>query len=259
MYKKMFLLCLIPLCTQATEVENVHLNFSDGQASVKDLIYHKPTISRKTSIVTSFTALCSALLSGYGTYLLISTSPRVTNPYTIYGIPVLIGGLIGSLAGFIVYCFEQEGQFESARNTLFNAVKDPVLNQFIADQSNLLKNIDHTYVKDSLPRTNAYFKLHRYYVQFEYAILKLNNIIEQSDDKDLVAFAKSYLPIISEYKKHVGTCLETIKSDPKWNAEYNSFQLRLNNEMILLLILIISKIGLEYYYTPPTYPYYYRY
>lgn len=259
MYKKMFLLCLIPLLTQATEVEEVHLNFSDGQVNSENLEYYKPTMSNKTFLLTSLATTCFGFLSGYGAYALLDTS-KVTNLYALTIIPLLAGSLIGSFTGLITYNYQPEAKFETARNTLFAATNDKALTELISDQSNLLKNIDRAYVKDSVPRFKAHKNFVLCYTRVERAIESLNTIIKESDNEELVAYAKNYLPILNTYKEHLARSMETIKADPSWLAETACHEKILSNELTALLILAIARLSLELYqrnYYPVYRPYYY--
>jgi hypothetical protein len=236
MYKKMFFLCLIPLFTQATEVTAAHLVCSDGQVNFENLVFYEPTISKKTCFFTALTTTGVALLSGYGVSALFKDSNITT--------PLLIGSFLGTLAGWGTYIYQPESKFQHARNKLFEAVKDRHLNKLIANQQDLLKNIDHIYLRFSLPLVNANKKILAHFDNLAEAFQSLENVIEQSENQDLAKYAKSYLPVINEYLNHIANCIEIIKTDSRWLPENNCYQQAFTNNLLLLLTVFVS---LNYY------------
>ena len=245
MYKKVLLICLIPLCMQATEPT--------------EFVFHTPKTSGKTALLTAGTGIGTALATHYGIASLLnffevtkipvnlittlrvpvtnwlhldftgfargSISRNVTN-----GMVVFTAGAVGTLAAWLMYAYQPEGKFTAARNKLVEAVDNDLLNELLNAQNNLLKNIDNEYIEFTYPRVAAHGDFVRFHTSLKQATQWLKEAIIATNDDKLVAMAEDYISIIEDYMEDISACVQIIRNEPDWLKQLKGNELQKTRE-----------------------------
>ena len=232
MYKKMLLVCLIPLCAQASEPT--------------DFVFHSPKTSGKTALFTAGAGIGTALatqcsIESLLNFFEVTEIPvnliatlrvpvtrwfsldfagfgrcSITSRNVINGMVIFTAGAVGTLAALLMYAYQPEGTFTAARNKLVEAVDNDLLNELLDARNNLLKNIDNEYIEFTYPRVGAYFDFIRFHTSLKLAAKWLKEAITETNDDELVAMAEDYISIIESYMEDINACVQIIRNEPDW-------------------------------------------
>ena len=235
MYKKMLLVCLIPLSIQASEPT--------------DFVFHSPKTSGKTALFTTGAGMGGACAVHYAlaslcNFFEITRIPVKANLFALptnwllLGVPLdfslnsqkviaAIAVSAGLYAAYKMFYYLPEGKFSTGRNQLFNVLEDETLNALLEVKDNLLEHTDHTYIEYTYPRLSAHnvFMAHR--IALRQAAQELQDVINSStDDAEMKAMSKAYKRAIERYITEIDDCIKTIKEDPAWLEELKAFEMQ---------------------------------
>ena len=246
MYKKMLLVCLIPLCIQASEST--------------EFVFHSPKTSGKTALLTAGAGIGTALATQYSIASLLDffevtqipvsiigtlrvpvtkwfhlnfTSVgrcTITSKNVINGMVIFTAGAIGTLAAWLMYSYQPEGKFTAARNKLVEAVDNNLLNELLDAQNNLLKNIDNEYIEFTYPRVAAYNDFTRFHTSLKQAARWLKEAMKATSDDELVTMAEDYIGAIEGYLEDINQCVQIIRNESDWLKQLKGYELQKTRE-----------------------------
>ena len=123
---------------------------------------------------------------------------------------------LGALAAWLTYRCQPEGKFGRAHSTLMETLNNEILNELIAAEQELLKNIEESYIYYAYPRVAAYNEFINYHKKLTDAVKLMQEATAATEDAEFAELAQLCVGRMQQYIESIKECISIIRSSPDW-------------------------------------------